>query len=154
MFAAKSPTQINATKVVFAPLALRTHIVNFPLVCQLWQDVVLDSGDFGRNMLQFYKVPCTNVTAPASSNRSWCRNIHSSDNSVEYLKYYTVTGVFSPIDQYNIYWTKHGRLSKYLFLSSSYPKTQLLVPEQRELPIVTYTTTRLLYKSESSFLVE
>ena len=55
----------------------------------------------------------------------------------DHLNYfnYNVTGVFSPNNQYNIYWSKHSCLSKYLFLSSSYPKSQLLVPQQRELPI-------------------
>jgi len=63
-------------------------------------------------------------------------------------------GFLSPNNQYNIYWTKYSRLSKYLFLSSSYPKTQLLVPEQWELPIETYTTDRPLCRYKSSFLVE
>jgi len=63
-------------------------------------------------------------------------------------------GFYSSNNQYNIYWTKYGRLSKYLFLSSSYPKTQLLVPEQRELPMKTYTTICLLCKYISGFPVE
>jgi len=43
-------------------------------------------------------------------------------------------GFLVPIINTTLYWTKYSRLSKYLFLSSSYPKTQLLVPVQRELP--------------------
>jgi len=39
-----------------------------------------------------------------------------------------VTGVRNPNNQYNISWTKYGRLSNDLFLSSSYPKTKPLAP--------------------------
>jgi len=51
-----------------------------------------------------------------------------------------VTGVLNPNTQYNIYWIKYSRLSKKLFLSSSYPKTQPLAPALQERPPETGTT--------------
>ena len=78
----------------------------------------------------------------ATTNRhahyQWCKNktlsLSIDAQFAMVVSTICVTGVLSPNNQYNIYWSKYDRLSKYLFLSSSYPKTQLLVPEQQELP--------------------
>ena len=64
--------------------------------------------------------------------------------SVEYLKYYTFTGVLNPNNQYNIDWIKYNCLSKKLFLCSSYPKTQPHAPVLQERPIETDATACLL----------
>jgi len=61
----------------------------------------------------------------------WCSiDTHSHNRagrvslSVFPIKEANVTGVLNPNNQYKIYWVKYSRLSKKLFLSSSYPKTQ------------------------------
>jgi len=55
-------------------------------------------------MLRSCKVPYTGATAlPSCKSKLILQNTPLSDNSVEYLKYYTVTGVLSPNNQYNIY---------------------------------------------------
>jgi len=63
-------------------------------------------------------------------------------------------GVLNPNNQYNIYWTRNSRLSKYLFLSSFYPKTQALAPALQELPFDNGSTGRLLDRGKSRFPVE
>jgi len=53
-----------------------------------------------------------------------------------------VTGVLNPNNQYNIYWIKYNCLSKKLFLSWSYPRTEPLAPALQEQPI--YICTKAL----------
>jgi len=63
-------------------------------------------------------------------------------------------GVLNHNDQYNIYSIKYSHLSKYLFLSSSYPKTQPLAPPLQELPICNVTTRRLLDRCKLHLAIE
>jgi len=60
-------------------------------------------GGFDKNMLGMYRVPCIGVVTRVSCNLSCKLYNPLSDHSVEYLKYYTVTGLLNPNNQYNIY---------------------------------------------------
>ena len=52
--------------------------------------------------------------------------ILNSRYSVQYIKYYTVTGVLSPNNQYNIYWLRTAAYLVFSFSPRFFPKLNLL----------------------------